>query len=87
MTKNINETIATREADYGGFANNSVISQRLKEVLRGGKNYNQLSPQQKEALEMIFHKISRLVSGDTKDKDTLHDIVGYAKLLEGVEIN
>ncbi|MDH5645268.1 MAG: DUF6378 domain-containing protein [Candidatus Heimdallarchaeota archaeon] len=81
----IDETIKIREKDYGKFENNAVISQKLKEVAREGKTYSKLSFQKKEALDMIFHKIARLVSGDGERKDTLHDIVGYAKLLEGLE--
>ena len=31
---------------------------------------------------MIFHKIARCVCGDHNYIDNIHDIVGYAKLLE-----
>jgi len=31
---------------------------------------------------MICHKISRIVNGDPNYKDSWHDIIGYAKLIE-----
>lgn len=81
----IEETIKQREKIYGKFENNAKISQKLKTTIREGNSYHQLNLQQREALDMIFHKISRLISGDILYKDTLHDIVGYAKLLENTE--
>lgn len=39
-------------------------------------------PDQREALDMIFHKIGRIVCGDPNYADSWHDIAGYAKLVE-----
>jgi hypothetical protein len=48
-----------------------------------------LDADQLEALEMICHKIGRIVNGDPNYADSWIDIAGYAKLvadrLEGVE--
>lgn len=44
---------------------------------------------QVEALEMIAHKIGRIINGDPNYADSWHDIAGYAKLvadrLDGIE--
>lgn len=44
--------------------------------------WRSLDPDQKEALEMIVHKIGRILNGDPDYADSWHDIAGYAKLVE-----
>jgi len=41
-----------------------------------------LEPDMAEALDMIAHKMSRLVNGDCYHRDSWHDIMGYAKLID-----
>jgi hypothetical protein len=41
-----------------------------------------LEPDMAEALDMIVHKMSRLVNGDCYHRDSWHDIMGYAKLID-----
>jgi len=41
-----------------------------------------LNDVQKEALEMILHKVARIVSGNPNHADHWHDIGGYSKLVE-----
>ena len=52
-------------------------------------NDNKLAADQIEALDMIFHKIGRIINGDPDYVDSWVDIAGYAKLvadrLQGVE--
>jgi hypothetical protein len=40
-----------------------------------------LTPDQQEALDMIFHKIGRIVNGDPDYADSWIDIAGYATLV------
>lgn len=75
---------------YGKFCDHAGVSQRLKAVIRnhmGGK-WERLADDQKEALEMIAHKLARIANGDPDYGDSWVDIAGYAKLvadrLEGV---
>lgn len=44
-------------------------------------NWEGLSFDKKEALEMIVHKIARILNGDPNHKDSWQDIVGYAELV------
>jgi hypothetical protein len=37
---------------------------------------------QREALDMILHKIARIVNGNPNETDHWHDIAGYATLVE-----
>jgi len=79
---NIEEVLEERETTYGGFAMNSIISQGLKGHLHMGTNWDTMPCQQKEALEMIAHKMSRIVNGNSGYIDSWIDIIGYASLVE-----
>lgn len=91
MTQDINETLNERGARYGTFTGHAEIAQQLKAVMRvyEAKRGCDLDPDQREALEMIAHKIARILNGDPNYADSWVDIAGYAKLvadrLEGVE--
>jgi hypothetical protein len=37
---------------------------------------------QREALDMIAHKIGRILNGDPNYADSWHDLEGYARLVE-----
>lgn len=43
--------------------------------------YPDLAPDQKEALEMLAHKIGRILNGDPDYADSWDDIAGYATLV------
>jgi len=78
----IDDTLKARASTHGDFNHNSMLAQHLKLVIRQGVNYNSLSNGHREALDMIAHKISRILAGDANYKDHWHDIGGYAKLGE-----
>lgn len=74
----IQETLKQRGEQYGDFSSHADISQTLKQRLRYAPN---LSPIHREALEMIFHKIARILNGNPNHWDSWHDIAGYATLV------
>ena len=78
----IAETLDRRARHYGEFINIATTAQDLKSVLKYGVNYSMLEPDMAEALDMIAHKMSRLVNGDCYHRDSWHDIIGYAKLID-----
>lgn len=77
----ISEVLAERGNRYGSFVGHSALSQNLKAVMENHSNYNSMSSDKKEALEMIQHKIARIVNGDSNYKDSWVDLQGYAKLI------
>lgn len=81
-TSNVNATLDERGARYGSFAGHAKITQGLKAVMQVTPNWVALSPSQKEALEMVAHKIGRILNGDPDYADSWHDIGGYAVLVE-----
>lgn len=79
--QDIDATLVERGSRYGSFTDHARVTQNIKRSIEGGPNSNQLSHDQREALEMIAHKIGRIVCGDPNYHDSWHDIVGYAKLV------
>ena len=80
--KKIEATLNERYSRYGTFEDNANITQELMEIIERSPNFHKFTKQHKEAIHMIFHKISRMACGDPFYIDNVHDIVGYAKLLE-----
>lgn len=86
----ITATLEQRGTRYGLFKDHAEVAQSLKSIVRSrmGDKWNNLCDDQREALEMICHKIARIANGDPDYADSWVDIAGYAKLvsdrLEGV---
>ena len=74
------ELLATRAKTHGEFSNHAFITQNLKYVMRATENWDNLSVAHKESLEMIAHKIGRILAGDPNHQDHWDDICGYSKL-------
>ncbi len=81
MNNDIEDTLKERNETHGDFEKNANLSQKIKDVFKNG-NWEGLSPDKKEALEIIATKISRILSGDSEHADSWHDIAGYAVLVE-----
>ncbi len=79
---NITDTISDREKKYGSFAANAYIAQGLQNIARSTTGWYGLPDTQREAIEMIFHKIARQINGVKDYPDNFHDIAGYALLAE-----
>jgi len=78
----IADTLNERGKRYGDFKGHAFIAQSLKDVMRATRGWEGLTPAQRESLEMIQHKIGRILNGDPNYADSWHDIAGYAKLVE-----
>ena len=82
MAKKLAETMESRGKKYGSFASIAETSQELKTAMWDAPNWANLSADKRESLEMIQHKIARILHGDPDYDDNWHDIQGYAKLAE-----
>ena len=76
----IDSILKERGSRYGEFTGHAQITQDLKRVMTSTSNWSKLTDYQKEALEMIVHKIGRILNGDPTYQDSWDDIAGYAKL-------
>lgn len=81
-TRPLKTTLKDRGAIYGDFTDNAKIAQEIKDSLRSGGSWALMNPAQREAVDVIASKLSRIVTGDPNYKDNAHDIQGYAKLYE-----
>lgn len=72
-------TIPNRDHQHGGMEAVGQLCQNLKGALRAGDNWHRLTPGEREALDMVAHKISRILSGaDPHDQEHWIDLAGYA---------
>jgi len=74
--------LAERGATHGDFSDNAHISQELKAIVCTTDNWNfKFTDVQKEAMEIILHKIARISCGNPHFIDSWKDISGYAMLV------
>ena len=89
-TTDVDATLDARALDYGAFKDGAALMQGIKRQMaeHAAKHGKTFADDQWEALEMIVHKIGRIVNGNPDKVDHWTDIAGYAKLvadrLEGV---
>lgn len=72
-------TLQARGQKYGDYDHMATCAQRIKEAMGPRAN---MSAAQRESLDAIATKIARLCCGDPNDRDSWHDVQGYAKLAE-----
>ena len=77
----IDDVLAERGARYGNFADHARITQSIKFAIHTTEKWQHLEDDQMEALQMIAHKIGRILNGDPNYADSWMDIAGYAKLV------
>ena len=80
MAMDITEILEEREPTHGDFREVARIDQRFRALLADSPNWPYLSDCQKLSLEMITHKLSRILCGDPNHRDHTDDISGYAAL-------
>lgn len=78
----IEGTLKERNEQYGSFAMQSGIAQTLKKAVRACPNWPKLAADQREAIDHIMIKFSRILNGNPDHVDSWHDVAGYATLIE-----
>ncbi len=78
----IEKTLKERQKTHGDFLTHAMIAQSLKCQMYNAPGYGNLTADQREALDMIAHKIARILNGNPNHVDHWHDISGYASLVE-----
>ena len=79
----VNTLLQERALQYGTFVSLAKTAQEFKSVLYrelGARN-KRLADDQSESLDMIFHKIARIINGNADHIDSWADIAGYATLV------
>lgn len=79
---NTDEILQERGKTYGKFVDHAAITQSIKDALYfDQEKWCNMKCFQREALEMIAHKMGRIVNGDPDYQDSWVDIAGYAELV------
>lgn len=69
-----------RMRTHGAFADSAAVSQHIKAAMASAWQWEQLSAEHREALQMIAFKTARIICGDADFRDHWDDIAGYAQL-------
>lgn len=79
----VEDVLDQRAVDYGAFKDGAALMQGIKRLLadHAQKHGKTFADDQWEALEMIVHKMGRIVNGNPDKVDHWTDIAGYAKLV------
>ena len=82
-TTDVNGILNDRAKDYGKFIEGAEIMQMLKRIVHTyiEMRDTQLAFDQREALDMIMHKVGRILNGNPDKIDNWVDIAGYATLV------
>lgn len=89
MTDSITALVIERGKTHGKFSDHAEATQILKRKYqlllskRHARGQPDLTDTQKESVEMILHKIGRILAGDANFPDHWDDIAGYAKIANG----
>jgi hypothetical protein len=75
------DILSEREPTHGRFQESAELAQNLKYRMAEAPNWGILLSDQRQALEMIATKISRILCGDRNLVDSWEDIAGYAILV------
>lgn len=83
INKSMDALLEERGSRYGKFTVHAEITQALKSVMieTDEIKWKKMSADQRECLEMIAHKIGRILNGDPNYEDSWRDIAGYATLV------
>lgn len=72
--------LVERNKTHGSFELNGQISQATKSLWRASPGWTALTEAQKEALDVVALKVSRILSGHGAFHDHWDDMAGYAHL-------
>ena len=83
MTTGIDALLEERRRTHGDYEIHAEITQGLKRVMC---NHicdldRRLDDDMQETLDMIAHKIGRIIAGNAAEPDHWRDIAGYAQLV------
>lgn len=80
ITGPLDKILEARRATHGDFAVQGAIAQDFKDMMRRWPGWAFLNRHQRESLDMIQHKIARILSGNPNVEDHWDDIAGYATI-------
>lgn len=76
----IRATLDERARTHGDYNRHAAVTQMLKQIMRAAPKWGELKYHEQETLDMVAHKISRILTGDPHFHDHWHDAAGYFTL-------
>lgn len=77
----VDAIVAERGKSYGDYRTQALIAQTLKDMFRDCPGWQNLEHIQRESLDMIACKASRILNGNPDHLDSWVDIAGYATIV------
>jgi hypothetical protein len=77
---NIRAMLDSRAKTHGDYSHHATVTQMLKQIMHSAPNWADLKYHERETLEMVAHKVGRILCGDPHHHDHWRDIAGYATL-------
>ena len=74
------QTLQARAKTHGDYIDHANFTQSMKDIFHNTPAWDSMANHQRETLDMIAHKIGRILAGDPSFHDHWHDIAGYAHL-------
>ena len=72
--------LADRHTTHGDFDQNAIYAQELRSLFRSSPRWPEIPPVQREALDNIATKLSRILSGQGDCAQHWEDVEGYSRL-------
>jgi hypothetical protein len=88
VSSGLEATLQQRGQTHGDYTDHARISQELKATvaheldLRKSRGQPPLEATARESIDMILHKIARVIAGEWDEPDHWQDIAGYATITE-----
>ena len=77
----VEQVLEERGKDYGDYVGKALFIQGVKYLMRTSPSWGAMDADMRESMEMIAHKMGRVMYGDPNYADSWIDIAGYAKLV------
>ena len=81
IQQSIDSVISERGNNYGRFEDGAEIIQQLKHIAHTSTGWGRMANNQREAIDMILHKVGRILNGNPNYADSWIDIEGYSNLV------
>lgn len=82
MSHDTDALLDTRGTTHGDFSQNAIYGQELRSLFRSSPMWPTMPAVQREALDLIACKLSRILSGQSRFADHWADLQGYARLAQ-----
>jgi hypothetical protein len=82
MAITMESILEDRRQTHGDFTEDAEMAQRLKNLIRQGRNWTHLHTFEAEALDNMMTKVARILSGNPHYPDHWRDLQGFPRLVE-----